>query len=200
MDDRVKLLVEALQVTCIAMDSIDDSAWIASLGRSTSHVTGPLATISRLGLVRRSSTRGGLRLGNQLKTLVRGSRAIGRIGDKLAVWVRVSDDVAAIMTPAKTCSEWMGLHGRVVNVFKRHGMFKTSRSGSYLLQWSVRALMMAEMRRAGVRSLHGKEEVRTNSFAAAFPDSKSWMMRLQCRGLNGSLGEFLRSVSYSGPP
>ena len=52
---RARMLVGVMKATCRQMHASDeDAAWVESLGRNISHVSGPLATMSRLAILHKA--------------------------------------------------------------------------------------------------------------------------------------------------
>ena len=56
------------------------------------------------------------------------------------------------------------------------------------------------MHRDAVDRLRGAEDIHVAHFVEAFPDSKKWMKRSQCRGHASTLHEFMVWLGYDGPP
>jgi hypothetical protein len=70
----------------------------------------------------------------------------------------------------------------------------------YLLTWTVRAVLLVGMHRAGVTRLRGEGDITLQEFTRAFPDSKHWFYRLRTRGQHSTLRAFFASLGYNGRP
>lgn len=83
--------------------------------------------------------------------------------------------------------------------FDRHLGPGRGRSG-YLRASLVRSLLLAHMRRDGVRALGGADGVIVRAFATAFPDTNSWFDRLPAKGCKRRLADFFGDLGYDGRP
>lgn len=203
--DRARILVMALRDTCQQMQGRDDSVWVASLGRNISHVSGPLATMARLGIVKKmrqgSPQRmhaGVLKLGassGTFRRLCSGVVEMASAETKVLRWVRVASGCRAVEAP-KTCQEWVAEHGKVDAIFAKHRIFP---SKSYMRNFVIRGLLLAAMHAAGVRKLSGSKNISAGAFADAFPDQGSWIKRMCLRQrVEISLADFAATIDYDG--
>ena len=184
------------------MDSVDDTEWVASLGRYTSHVTGPLATLNRLGVVckapKKHTGHRVVRLGQQLKVIQSGDRATRATLMRLCCWVRFADDVESVIRTPRTCADWVDLHRQISQICTTHKVF--AKVAGYLCQWTIRARLLAAMHVGGVRQLGGLAGVSPSDFACSFPDSNNWFDTLRRPGMCDSLQSFFSYVEYDGRP
>jgi len=193
---RAKRIMVALVATCRRMQSVPDRVWVESLGRNISFASGPLATLSRLGVLKTcpaDHTRR-LQLGQTPKRLCSGVSETKRVEAMLLRWVCLAD--ACEVQPPETCEQWVTEHKRVGQLFDEHCIFKAN---SYMRNYTIRALLMAAMSKGGISRLSGTGNVGTTEFARAFPDQGGWMAKLPRRGHNSSLLEFMQDIGYDGP-
>ena len=196
VDWRAKFLVQVLRGMCVSMVGTDDKAWVASLGRGVSHVGGPLATLNRLKILRRSSGKH-LVLGagkGSKRRLCSGVRELQAAATKLRASVKLADATLVSKAP-RTCQEWVQEHFRLHAVFTKHKAFPPKK---YLRNWVIRALLLASMAREDVQGLTGSGLISTAAFSRAFPDSKGWIAKLAQKGSNSTLKEFCASLGYDG--
>ena len=202
---RAKLLLDALCDTCYDMDGVDDDDWVASLGKSISHASGPLATLHRLGILKKTGLKRGqaLHLGKKQKQLRRvcsGVRERAAAKAKLLRWVELSQSLPETIAP-RTCQNWVEEHARLDKLFQKQRLFPRK---SYMRNFVIRGLLLAGMARAGIQKLRGIDELSVLEFAAAFPDQGCWFTKLGEYSNNESrtvnLGDFLRSLDYDGRP
>ena len=138
---RVTRLLQALKGTCRAMKGVDWKAWSSTVGRSISHVSGPLAICQALGVLKKvpktrvpkthvPKTRVGLELGSskqcfRLCSLGESCVAAAR----LSRWVKAADAVAEYAAP-RTCKQWMDSCKALLGILsevKPHHIKPTSR-------------------------------------------------------------------------
>lgn len=196
VDVRAKFLVKVLRDMCARMQGKDDKAWVASLGRGVSHVSGPLATLNRLRILRPSPGKHlmlGMGQGSK-RRLCSGVREFQVAAGKLRTFVKLADEAIVPKAP-RSCRDWVDEHFRLDAIFTKHAAFPPKK---YMRNWVIRALLLASMARDGVQGLTGSDSISTAAFSKAFPDSKGWMARLSQKGSNGSLHEFCQSIGYTG--
>ena len=73
------------------------------------------------------------------------------------------------------------------------------RSG-YIRRSLVRSILLAHMRRDGVRVLAGADGVSVKAFGPAFPDTNRWFDRLPARACKGRLADLFADLGYDGRP
>ena len=211
VSSRSQMLLRVLKAVGREMNGVDDSPWAASLGQNISHVNGPLAVLSRLGVVkkvkkqhharkvgagRRVCT---LKLG-QSKTsrrrLARGPREHAAAVAKLAKYVRLAD-AAHVKHAPTTCKAWVREFGRLDKKFQQFRVFQPR---TYMRNWLVRGVLLAALARDGVQRLISPERVSLREIMGCNPDSKAWIARLQVKGHTGSAKAFFQSIGYDGDP
>lgn len=198
---RARILVKALQSMCRQMHGCDDSVWNESLGKNISHVNGPLATLSRLGILkkvqqRRSRVRSVLKLGKMgtLRRLCSGVLEMASAKAKVLRWVKLASECH--VDAPRTCQAWVAEHGKANAIFENHSLFADR---SYMRNFVIRALLLAAMEAASVKKLSGSDGISAAAFAAAFPDQRSWISRM-CTRPGITLADFLASIDYHGRP
>ena len=201
---RAEILLSALLLVCQRMVGVSDQDFVENLGRNISHVNGPIATLTRLGIVSKGSGVHGVRLAScpTPRRLCSNARERRKALGHLSLWVRLSDDLIA--APCRTCHQWVQEQERLLEVMRMHGVFQ--RSGScYMRRWLIRGVMLAAMARAGVWRLVGAKHIRVQEFCRAFPDQGGWFRKLcnnrTCRDpLSETLQDFFDSLNYDGRP
>ena len=211
VSSRSLMLLRVFKAVSQEMNGVDDSPWAASLGQNISHVNGPLAVLSRLGVVKkirkqhRAQKDGAgrrvckLELG-QSKTLkrrlARGPREHAAAVAKLAKYVRLADAAHVERAPT-TCKAWVQEFGRLDEKFQQFGVFQPR---TYMRNWLVRGVLLAALARDGVKQLKSPEHVSLREFMGCNPDSKAWIARLRVKGHTGSAKAFFQSIGYDGDP
>ena len=193
---RAKRLLAALTATCQRMQSTSDALWEESLGRNISYVCGPLAWLTRVGILKTcpAGHKRRLTLGKSSKTskrLCSGVPERKKAESMLLRWVGLAD--AAEVQPPASCEQWVVEHERLGKVFNNHRIYKPN---CYMRNYTIRALIMS----ATSKRLSGAASVATARFARAFPDQGKWLRILPRRGSNGSLEEFMQDLGYDGAP
>ena len=151
---RVSRLLQALKGTCRAMKGVDSKAWSSTVGRSISHVSGPLATCQALGVLKKvpktrvpktcvPKTRVGLELGSckqRFRLCSLGESCVAAA--RLSRWVKVADAVAEYAAP-RTCKQWIdsckALLG-ILSKIKPHHIKPTSRTHEPCCLASIRVV------------------------------------------------------------
>ena len=191
---RAKCLFDALAATCQRMQSISDDLWEESLGKNISYVCGPIAWLTRVGVLKTCSRghKHRLTLGRTTsKRLCSGVTERKKAESVLLRWVGLAD--ASEVQPPSTCEQWVAEHERLSQVFDDHRIFKPK---SYMRNYSIRALILS----ATSKRLSGAASITTARFARAFPDQGKWLKNLPRRGSNKSLQEFMQDLDYDGAP
>ena len=191
---RAKRLLAALTATCQRMQSTSDALWEESLGRNISYVCGPIAWLSRVGVLKTcpAGHKRRLTLGKTAsKRLCSGVPERKKAESVLLRWVGLAD--AAEVQPPTSCEQWVVEHERLGNVFNDHRIYKPK---CYMRSYTIRALIMS----ATSKILSGAASITTARFARAFPDQGKWLRSLPRRGSNGSLEEFMQDLDYDGAP
>ena len=120
---RASRLLAVLQETCRAMHNrVDEQApWVENVGHCISFVSGPLAFLTRLGVLQRAA-RGDLLLGmpgpNSMRRLCN-AREQPRIVAELSAWVHLADALGEPMAP-QTCQEWVTAQRCTVDIFRQN--------------------------------------------------------------------------------
>ena len=117
---RAKRLLAALTATCQRMQSTSDALWEESLGRNISYVCGPLAWLTRVGILKTclAGHKRPLTLGKSSKTskrLCSGVPERKKAESVLLRWVGLAD--AAEVQPPASCEQWVVEHERLGKVF-----------------------------------------------------------------------------------
>ena len=200
-----------LKLVSQEMDGVDDSPWAASLGQNISHVNGPLAVLSRLGVLKKVEKKQRARkdgAGRRVCTLKLGQSktsqrrlAGGQLEHaasvaKLAKYVRLADATHVERAPT-TCKAWVQEFRRLDEKFEQFAMF---RPRTYMRNWLVRGVLLAAQARDGVQRLTSPECVSLREFMACSPDSKTWMAKMLVKGHAGSAKAFFQSIGYHGDP
>lgn len=73
-------------------------------------------------------------------------------------------------------------------------------TSGYLRASLVRSILLAHMRRDGVRVLQGADGVTVKAFARAFPDTNGWFRRLPAKACKGRLADLFADLGYDGRP
>ena len=199
MNDRdgSEFLLRALSLACKRMDGYDDKVWEESLGRNVSRVCGPLATLSRLGVLRKG---GCLRLARSppfTRSVCSGVQERSVAIAQLMFWRRLARACAVSLRAPRSCEAWVEEFERLQVLFQEHGLLQR---GNYLRCYVSRALLLAEMHRCRVRRLSGPDRVLTKVFFATCLDEKMWQNKMQRPGKTSTLAEFFRDVRYDGRP
>ena len=196
-DRRPQLLRRALCDMCRRMDKYDDSVWSHSLGKNISHVNGPLATLNRIGITKKSKPgASGLRLGRSKckRTLCSGVPATTKVDRKLKKIIGLASMVN--VTAPRTCAEWVAEHQKADALFQKARMYPAK---SYMRNFIIRGLLLAAMSRSGVQRLRGAGRMKVCDFMTAFPDQSHWLRRLSLTR-DGSLAALFASLNYDGRP
>ena len=191
---RAKRLFAALTATCQRMQSTSDDLWEESLGRNISYVCGPIAWLTRVGVLKTclAGHKRRLALGKTAsKRLCSGVLERTKAESVLLRWVGLAD--AAEVQPPTSCEQWVVEHERLGKVFDDHRIYTPN---SYMRNYSIRALLLSATR----KRLSGAASIATARFARAFPDQGKWLRSLPRRGSNGSLQEFMQDLDYDGAP
>lgn len=194
VQQRARLLLQALRAMCQRMDGYDDSVWLQSLGKNISHASGPLATLNRLKVVFPCSDHRSLHLGLKRKRLCSGAQDTSRACLKLTAWVRLADE--CVVNAPKTCQDWITEHAKADRIFQKHNIFPPR---SYMRNFVIRGLLLAAMESKGFRRLTGANDTLVRDFAVAFPDQSSWLMRLPHRPSH-NLQAFFEEIGFDGRP
>lgn len=200
---RAKLLLDALCDMCHGMDGVDDKYWSESLGKSISHVNGPLATLHRLGVLKKQNLKRGrvLHLGKnnqQLRRVCSGVRERAAARAKLLRWVKLSQSLPEVTGP-RTGAQWVSEYRRLDAAFQKHRLFPKK---SYMRNFVIRGLLLADMARAGIKKLRGIDQIRVQELSQAFPDQSSWFAKLgeYADMSRVNLGDFFRGLGFDGRP
>ena len=206
------MLRTALHSLCQEMQGVDDSEWVESLGRHISHANGPLATLTRLGVLQKlaastsssSRVRGvELQLGviEKRRRLCSTVAELARQADMIRQWVRLADSLADVQAP-RTCRAWVDQHVQLSKVMVKLKMFADS---AYMRNWTLRGFLLAQMAAQGVPELRDCSKIGVLEFAQAFPDQTAWFPRLNARTTTKrqstkTLGDFFQDLGYDGRP
>ena len=192
---RACMLLQALKGMCKQMDNHDDELWRTSIGRNVSHVNGPLATLNTFRVVFRcSGGRRSLRLGLQHKRLCRGFLEHTSARGRLTRWVASADD--CVVQPPRTCEAWVLEHGKLDGHFQQYRIYAP---GSYNRNFLICGLLLAAMKSESITALRGAADISVQAFAQAFPDQRSWMIRL-ARRTSMRLQDLFDDLGYHGRP
>ena len=74
------------------------------------------------------------------------------------------------------------------------------KTAKYLPGYTIRAILLASMHRAGVGRLGGTGQISVGEFAAAFPDERKWLTRLCGSSDTTNLKKFFSDLGYKGRP
>jgi len=193
---RARFFVKVLRDMCANMVGMDDQAWVASLGHSVSHVSGPLATLNRLGILRPTSKQGlalGMGKGSR-RRLCSGVRELRAAAAKLGAYSKLSQETSVPKAP-RTYQDWVDEHFRLDAIFTEHKVFPPKK---HLRKCVIRGLLLASMARDGVRGLTGADSISTTAFCKTCPDSKWWIAKLVQKGSSRKLRDFCDSIGYTG--
>ena len=123
---RAKRLLAALTATCQRMQSTSDAVWEESLGRHISLVCGPLAWLTRVGILKTcpAGHKHRLTLGRSStsKRLCSGVPERKKAESVLLRWVGLAD--AAEVQPPASCEQWVVEHERLGKVFNDHRIYE----------------------------------------------------------------------------
>ena len=122
---RAARLLHALIATCKKMHGKLNEVlpWIESVGYNISHVSGPLPTLSRWGVLRPvldGQKRGALQLGKYvdkqttgLKRVAKGFAETSRAVHNLTQLVKLADRIGHVSCP-RSCHDWLEQHDSIV--------------------------------------------------------------------------------------
>jgi len=124
---RAQNILEILKQTCHAMDGIVPDAWIENLGHNMTHCSGPVPTLTRLGVLRAVKGSGSpgvqkMQFGKQprCKRFCRGVKERGVALHRIAKYISVADKIGDLAGP-RTCQEWIDSHASLVELVQGLG-------------------------------------------------------------------------------
>jgi hypothetical protein len=105
---------------------------------------------------------------------------------------------SALSSPPTSCQEYV----RKFHAFEKEvsSLKAPHVSGRYTVPWTFRSAAVARMRAYGIEALAEPEAVSPSEFAAAFPDQNDWIGQLQGSSPCETLADFMKLLSYQGPP
>ena len=105
---------------------------------------------------------------------------------------------STLSSPPRTCQEYISkfivFQKEVTSLRAPHV------GGGYTVPWTFRSAAVARMRANSIKALAKPEAVSPADFAAAFPDQNNWISQLQGSSTCQTLADFLKLLSYQGPP
>ena len=119
VQDRAQFILEILKQTCQAMHGIVPDVWIEHLGHNVWHCSGPVPTLTRLGVLRSVKGSGpGVRkmhFGKQsrFKRFCRGVEERALALQRIAKYISVADKIGDLAGP-RTCQEWIDSNASLV--------------------------------------------------------------------------------------
>jgi hypothetical protein len=139
-------------------------------------------------------------------TLTLGDKTYKRLPFTYAIHAPKFKDFAKLqacirsLTPPSSLAQWRACVGTITETARVLTNVGTlNEKDSYTSMWLCRAVLMAEMRCAGIMRLKFRSSDLVTAVAATFPDQNEWLIRV-ARVLDvQQIGDVIKAAKYQGP-
>ena len=203
-ETAAKILLDVLLFAVRKSFKADRTFWTTHVSKNVHHVSGWLPWMLRLGVLRSASSSS--RRGSETFTVDGTVRCrAGKTTDlnlsKLADITRLAAAIRSIkpmktLTQYKAAVECLSKFGAQLPDIGTLGM-----SSTYGFLWTVRAMLTAEMRAAGIDKLHIDDKTMTTStLSKVFPDMAGWASRIaQSKCRSPKVSTLVKVLKWNGP-